>query len=276
MSSHSTNFALLSAQGNPGAGVNLMRPAQALSQQPRLPLRFNRVEAKPARLRLAVADAPPQLFSDMPQSDVATILSAAQVVKFDRQETVFRSGEVIQQVILLMQGSVKITLVDENGCAVILRLVGRGEILGTIGGARCGSNYSSAEAREESQAHVWSAATFEALSERFPTFRRNSMQILAKCLQDLEVRFREISTETVAFRLSREVSRLIPRVGRKVDDGDIEINLSREELAQMTGTTLFTVSRLLSKWEQKGIVSLRRLAVVVRDPIALANISGAE
>jgi CRP-like cAMP-binding protein len=239
-------------------------------------VRLGRVETKTPPHRVGLFGERCQLFAGLPQSNVTEVLSAAQVVKFDRQETVFRSGEMIQRVMLLTEGSVKVTLIDQNGCAVILRLVGPGEILGTIGGARSTSNYSSAEARETSQAYVWSVATFEALSERFPIFRRNSMGILAACLQDLEVRFREISTETVAFRLSREISRLIPRVGRTVDRGDIEINLSREELAQMTATTLFTVSRLLSKWEQRGIVSLRRLAVVVRDPIALANISGCE
>src|SRR5258708_18614790 len=101
---------------------------------------------------------------------------------------------------LLTEGSVKISQVDENGCAVILRLVGPGEILGTIGGVRGGSHVSSAESREPSQAYVWSVAMFEALCERFPIFRRNSMRILSNWLHGLEVRFREISTETVSFR----------------------------------------------------------------------------
>jgi len=69
------------------------------------------------------------------------------------------------------------------------------------------------------------------------------MRIMAKRLQVLEGRFREISTERVAPRLARELVRLLPQVGRRVD-GALEINLSREELAQMTATTLFTVSRL--------------------------------
>jgi len=253
-----------------------MASAYATPQASRISPRSARIELKTAPHRVGLFGERCQLFAELPQSNITEILSAAQVVKFNRQDTVFRAGEMIQRVMLLTEGSVKVTLIDQNGCAVILRMVGPGEILGTIGGARSTSSYSSAEARETSQAHVWSVAAFEALSERFPIFRRNSMGILATCLQDLEVRFREISTETVAFRLSHEISRLIPRVGRTVDRGDIEINLSREELAQMTATTLFTVSRLLSKWEQRGIVSLRRLAVVVRDPIALANISGCE
>jgi CRP-like cAMP-binding protein len=53
-------------------------------------------------------------------------------------------------------------------------------------------------------------------------------------------------------------------IGRPVDSG-IEVGLSREELAQMTGTTLFTVSRLISLWETRGIVKARREAVVVSD-----------
>jgi CRP-like cAMP-binding protein len=256
-------------------GVNVMRASYAIPQltRPRPSLRFAPLQPKAPLSHLGPVAERCQLFANLPHSHTLEVLSAAQVVNFDRQETVFRAGEMIQRVMLVTDGSVKVTLVDHNGCAVILRLVGPGEILGTIGGARSSSSYSSAEARENSKAYVWSVATFEALSERFPIFRRNSMGILATCLQDLEVRFREISTETVAFRLSREISRLIPRIGRMVDRGGIEINLSREELAQMTATTLFTVSRLLSKWEQVGIVSLGRLAVVVRDPIALENIS---
>jgi CRP-like cAMP-binding protein len=69
-----------------------------------------------------------------------------------------------------------------------------------------------------------------------------------------------------------ELARLLPHVGKEVG-GVIEINLSREELAQMTATTLFTVSRQLSIWEQQGIVSLRRLGVVVRNPLSLMAIS---
>ena len=58
--------------------------------------------------------------------------------------------------------------------------------------------------------------------------------------------------------------------------GAIEIGISREELAQMTGTTLFTVSRLLCQWEEKGIVSARREAVLVRNLPALIELSQQE
>ena len=91
-------------------------------------------------------------------------------------------------------------------------------------------------------------------------------------LDEMDQRFREISTEKVAPRLSSQLVRLLNQVGKRVN-GHVEISLSREELAQLTGTTLFTVSRLLCQWELLGIVSARREAVHVLNLQALTALS---
>jgi CRP/FNR family transcriptional regulator, nitrogen oxide reductase regulator len=76
--------------------------------------------------------------------------------------------------------------------------------------------------------------------------------------------------------LSSELVRLSDRLRRCTDNGRLEITLSRAELAQLTGTTLFTVSRLLCQWQTQGIVRVRRESVLVQDFAALAQISQAE
>jgi CRP-like cAMP-binding protein len=119
---------------------------------------------------------------------------------------------------------------------------------------------------------VWEASVFESISDRIPSLRRNTARILGERLQEMEERFREISTQKVAPRLSHQLIRLLKQLGRGTDQS-VEIGLSREELAQLTGTTLFTVSRLLSQWEKQGIVSSRREAVVVCNVQALAALS---
>jgi len=88
----------------------------------------------------------------------------------------------------------------------------------------------------------------------------------------MEQRFREVSTEKVGSRLSSELVRLSDRLRRSAD-GILEITLSRAELAQLTGTTLFTVSRLLCQWQNQGIVRIRRESVLVQDFAALAQLS---
>jgi CRP-like cAMP-binding protein len=111
---------------------------------------------------------------------------------------------------------------------------------------------------------VWEYSRLQALLNQYPQIRKNINQILASRLGELEERFREVATEKAAKRLALVLLRLMKRVGKPATDG-IQVSLSREELAQMTGTTLFTISRILSKWAVQGFVLPRREAVVVKD-----------
>ncbi len=98
----------------------------------------------------------------------------------------------------------------------------------------------------------------------------NAVRFVATQLHDLQVRYRQLATEKVERRVARALLRLVQHAGRKVDDGVlIDLPLSREDLAQMTGTTLYTVSRILSRWESEGILDVGRQRVVVRRPHGL-------
>jgi CRP-like cAMP-binding protein len=106
----------------------------------------------------------------------------------------------------------------------------------------------------------------------YPQIRKNISQILSNRLNELEERFREVATEKVAKRVALALLRLLKHVGKQ-SQGGVEVSLSREELAQMTGTTLFTISRLLSKWGEEGFVLPRREAVLIKDPRRLQQLS---
>jgi CRP/FNR family transcriptional regulator, nitrogen oxide reductase regulator len=161
--------------------------------------------------------------------------------------------------------------VSPNGDEVILRLIGPGESFG-IESSATPIHSTTARTVVRSSAVVWEAKQFEALAERFPLLRRNISHALQRLLNQLEERFREVSTQKVAPRLSSELVRLLTQVGKQ-SDGHVEIALSRRDLAQMTGTTLFTVSRLLCQWEGQGIVRPRREAVLVLNIPALVSLS---
>jgi len=126
-----------------------------------------------------------------------------------------------------------------------------------------------------SVALVWDAHQFEALAERFPALGRNISYVLVHTINQLEVRFREICTEKVASRLANELVRLANQVGKRTG-GHVEIGLSQRDLAQLTGTTLFTVSRLLGQWQELGIVRPKRLGLIILNNPALEEISRAE
>jgi CRP-like cAMP-binding protein len=89
-------------------------------------------------------------------------------------------------------------------------------------------------------------------------------------LDDLQTRFLELFAEQVARRVAHGLLRIMRQVGRKNEEGIvIDLRLSRQELADYSGTTLYTVSRILSSWEKSGWVASARERIVVTDPHSL-------
>jgi CRP/FNR family transcriptional regulator, nitrogen oxide reductase regulator len=208
------------------------------------------------------------LFAEIPPAICRTIVSVAQSKQFWQGQSIFSQDDPVQQATLLLSGCVKVTQLSPGGNEVILRLCGMGDLIGSFDLSADCRHSSTAQAIQPSTVLLWPVARFEERLERFPTFRRNVIRVVEGRLNELEQRFREVSTEGVAPRLSSELIRLSERFGRAVN-GYKEINLSQKELAQLTGTTLYTVSRLLGEWEKCGIVTVSKRVVQVRDAVAL-------
>jgi CRP-like cAMP-binding protein len=242
---------------------------RAVSRAPRLRLLHESmtVDAHSHPVRQSAELSP--LFADMPPSDCAKVVSEAWTIMFIARQTIFLAGDPIKETLLLTEGSVKVTQLGKDGCSVILRLEGPGGMIGSIGPEDRGKHSSTVQALISSEALYWSVPTFAVLSERFPLLGRNMIRIVSQRLEALECRFQEIFSVKAATRLARELVRMLPQIGRKVD-GALEIYLSREELAEMTAITTFTVSRLLAMWERRGIVSLRPQSLMVLDLVCLS------
>jgi CRP-like cAMP-binding protein len=98
--------------------------------------------------------------------------------------------------------------------------------------------------------------------------------VIARHYRRLLDRYQELATERVEQRVARALLRLARQVGQKEEDGIlINLPLSREDLAEMIGTTLYTVSRILSRWEHQGLVKTGRERVLIRNPHALVDIA---
>ena len=98
---------------------------------------------------------------------------------------------------------------------------------------------------------MWEASQFQAVRDRFQILGRNITCVLVQTLNDLEVRFREVSTAKIAVRLSRQLVRLLDQIGKQ-STGRVEIAVSQRDLAQLTGTTIFTVNRCSMSGKRRG------------------------
>jgi CRP-like cAMP-binding protein len=92
-------------------------------------------------------------------------------------------------------------------------------------------------------------------------------------MQELHSRIREFSTEDVESRLAHALVRLTMQAGRHTADGIlIDFPVTRQDIAEMIGTTVPTVSRMLNGWAERGLVDIGRLRIVVREPRKLFDL----
>jgi CRP/FNR family transcriptional regulator, nitrogen oxide reductase regulator len=220
--------------------------------------------------RIACVKTAP-LFRGLSESESHEIATAAQELPFSHRETIFRQDDPVRFVYVVASGTVKVTQLSEGGKEVILRVDRRGSLIDDLTGA-LQVYASSAHAIHSCSVLAWDVAVFEDCVERFPVMHRNTTRIMLGRLRMLEERFCDVTTQRVPQRLARL---LIHLAGQSTQGALDPISLSREELSQMTGTTLFTVSRLLSLWAELDILTVDRKAVVIEDLAHLLRIAAA-
>lgn len=205
------------------------------------------------------------------------IARAAHVARIAPGDALFRQGETPHAVFVVLSGEFKATQATAEGDRAVVRLVGRGDLAGHVS-AFCDKPYpASPIAMAESIALSWPRQEFVALMARHPALSLAVVRNMAAAIENAHTRLREIATERVERRIAHALLRLIQQAGHRIEGGiEITFPITRNDLALMTGATLYTVSRTLSAWEQRGIVEGGRRHLIVRSPHALVQIAEEE
>ncbi|MFP3941458.1 MAG: Crp/Fnr family transcriptional regulator [Thermoanaerobaculia bacterium] len=208
-------------------------------------------------------------------ADREALAERAAVRELPRRDVLFRQGEPATALYFALEGRIKLTQLTADGQEVIVRYVGPGEVFAGVA-LLGGTSYPvTAEAAQDSRVLAWPAAEVQEVAASTPSLALATTRVISERMREVQDRFRELATERVARRVARSLLRLARQAGRRTEDGVlIDMPLSRQDLAEMNGTTLYTVSRLLSEWEGQGIVDAGRQRVVVREPhrlVALAE-----
>ena len=183
-------------------------------------------------------------------------------------------GDPAERLYILLSGQVKLTQVNPDGQQILLRAIGAYNLFSVVVLAQVDTYPVTAEAMEDSTALGWAKADLMPFVERFPQFALNAIQMMAFHTQELQERFRQLATERVERRLAHTLLRLASQSGKKIPEGVlIDLPLTRQDLAEMTGTTLYTVSRLLTQWETQGLVIAQRTHIIIRYPHGLVSLA---
>ncbi|MCD2175148.1 Crp/Fnr family transcriptional regulator [Rhizobium sp. C4] len=215
--------------------------------------------------RSIVADI--EAFAGLAAADINEVLDRANPLRVPKDKAVFAQDEAAERFFLLLDGVVRVVQTTRDGHQVIARYLGAGSIIGIAPAIGRTTYPASAEAAVDCVVLAWPTSIWPELSARFPQLAINTYKAVGARLAETQERVIELSIAQVEQRVANAVLRLIRQTGKKTEDGIIiEFPISRQDIAEMTGTTLHTVSRLLSAWESDGVVSSGRQKITVTDP----------
>jgi CRP-like cAMP-binding protein len=188
-------------------------------------------------------------------------------------EFLFHEREVANTYYLIIKGRVKVMQTSAEGINLILHILDPGELVGALPTLGEGTYPATATALGRTECEVISSEDFENIMRRYTQVAINLLRFAAGKLQASHGRIREMTTERVERRIARTLGRLSFQVGKKQDEGVLlDVPLSRQELAEMTGTAIYTVSRTIKEWERQTILRTSRKQIVLLDLHALASI----
>ncbi|HLV01555.1 MAG TPA: Crp/Fnr family transcriptional regulator [Acidobacteriota bacterium] len=215
-----------------------------------------------------------QLFKGLSETALEDVAAAAQTLDREEGASFFVQGDAATRLFVIADGRVKVSQVTAEGHQIVVRYAGGGEMFGCVP-LYGGEEYpATASAIVPSRALYWSRSVMDRLMERHPRIAINALELLGEELALVRSRYQELATERVERRVARALLRLVGKAGRKVEKGVmIRFPLSRQDLAELTGTTLHTVSRILSSWEQRGLIESGRRRIVILNPHGLVSVA---
>jgi CRP/FNR family transcriptional regulator, nitrogen oxide reductase regulator len=221
-----------------------------------------------------LTDLPP--FRSLARPQIREILDAAQTARYDAGQAVFSEGMPVDRFFLLLDGHIRVQRTTPGGEQIIALHIAPGQLFG-IGAALGHKTYpATAIAAEECIVLSWPNRLWPAFTARYDGFATQTYKVVGDRINEMQNIIVDMATKQVEQRIACAILRLITQMGRKVEGGiEIDFPVTRQNISDMTGTTLHTVSRLLSAWEKDGVVASARKKIIVTAPHRLVVLSGA-
>lgn len=216
------------------------------------------------------------IFAALSDAERRAIASAASLQHLARGERAFFEGAPVGEFFLILSGHVKLSRACRHRDAVILRIAHPGEPFGLAGGTQGSRQTTTAIALRDCTLAAWPIETWNRLLHDMPDLAIGLVGVLERRLAVTQDRLIEMASLDVPRRIAHLVLRLIDQAGRQDGDGVlIDFPITRQDIAALTGTTLHSASRILTRWERQRIIGGGRRELLVRNVPALVDLATA-
>ncbi len=216
------------------------------------------------------------LYRNLSAEDQRRLARVSLARSYEKGETIFSEGDAPDFLVTIAAGRVKVVKMIPSGKEIILEIFGPGDPVGAVVAYEGRPYPASAIALEHCSCILVRRSEFFALLETHPSFVRGFLTGMAQRIVELTRRIPEVAGGRVETRFAHLFLKLAERVGQRRPEGRfVPMPLSRQELAELTGTTTETCIRIMSRWGKEGVVSPERDGFLVRDQDALERLAEA-
>lgn len=214
------------------------------------------------------------IFRRLAPEDRQRLAAVASVRNYDKGAALFDEGDDSAQLLTIVSGRVKVFKTTARGTDVILEIFGPGDSVGAVAVYESRAYPASAVTLEPTTCVLVPRRVFFTLLETHPTLVRGLLTGLTHRLVELTNRLAELTGGRIEARMARFFLKLASEMGQSRPDGTfIPLPLSRQELADMIGTTIETSIRIMSRWGKDDVVRTEKDGFVLVDRAALEAVA---
>ena len=214
------------------------------------------------------------VFSGLSERDWEKVTDLFSERQYQRDDYIFLEGEAPEALYLVKTGKVKVLRHSTDGKDVVLRVVSTGQLLGSVAIFDGGGYPGTAQVIEVCTVLVIARNDCLTLVTRYPVFALAVIADMGNRLRSSAEQIRSLAVERVEQRIARVLLKLGSSAGSDSSEGRvIEMSLTRQDVADMTGTTVETAIRVMSKFRRNNVIRTRRGKVVLVDVDELRKIA---
>jgi CRP/FNR family cyclic AMP-dependent transcriptional regulator len=206
------------------------------------------------------------LFASIEQESLAALLEIGRTTKVPAGHVLFHKGDEPDRFFLIVAGAARASAPSHDGRDLVLRLFAAGDILGEIAVMDGGQRTGDVTTTKACELLVFERNRFNRYLHDHPDVALELVRILAQRLRHTT----ELLTDNVFLGVSARLAKVLLSLARNnadimTDDEHITIELSQQELAELTGTSRVSINKQLREWEEQGLVEIKRRHLTIRD-----------
>lgn len=206
------------------------------------------------------------LFNTLSDSEIKEISPYLMASSARKKDVIFSEGDPSDWLYIVTEGKVKITKLSHEGKEIILEVIHPMDFFGGLAVIRGFPYPANAVAMEDSKLLKISRSNLMRVMDRFPSLMYCMAQQVGDRMKESHETLKSIALERVEARIASLLLKLSDKTGRKTADGIVvDMKLTKQDLAEMVGTTVETSIRTMSKLRKSGMVTEKDGRIVIRN-----------